>query len=78
MHMPDLSQFSNRVGMNTSMMNREQPQRVKTSVGSVDASLEELIQRFEQRVGIKDNKKEQAGGETENEQKNAEAEASKQ
>ena len=75
---PDLSQISNRVGMNTAMMNRQQPQRVKTSVGSVDASLEELIQRFEQRVGIKDNNKEQAGGEIENEQKNAETEASKQ
>lgn len=76
--MPNLSQFSNRVGMNTAMMSRKQPQRVKTSVGSVDASLEELIQRFEQRVGIKDNNKEQAGGETENEQKNAETEASQQ
>ena len=75
---PNLSQFSNRVGMNTAMMSRKQPQRVKTSVGSVDASLEELIQRFEQRVGIKDNNKEQAGGETENEQKNAETEASQQ
>lgn len=84
--MPDLSQISSRMGMNTSMMKRKQPQRVKTTVGSVDASLEELIQRFEQRVGIHpsqsqskklDNLK-QAGGETENEQKNAENEASEQ
>ncbi len=78
MHVPDLSQFSNCVGMNTAMISREKPQRVKTSVGSVDASLEELIQRFEQSVGIKDNNKEQAGGETENEQKNAETKASQQ
>lgn len=84
---PDLSQISSRIGMNTSMMKRQTPQRIKTNVGNVDASLEELIQRFEKRVGIQSsseqmqttaNNPKQAGGEIENEQKNAKAEASEQ
>lgn len=72
----DISPISKiiNVNINTAAI-QKQEQRIKTSVGNVDASLEELIERFEKRVGIEpsqsqsqkiDDNPRQASGEIDN------------